>query len=263
MTTSIGFLGVGTIAAATVRGLRAAWPDLPIHLSPRSEKTSRTLADADAMITREGSNAAVVEASAVVVLSMLPTQVDDVVRDLPFRPDQIVVSCVAGTPLADVAALVAPARSCRMVPLPMIARRDGPIVLYPALPAIHDIFSELGLVIVPADERDFATFAAGSAAMSSFFALENAISNWMAARGAEPASASAYVRSLFRALGQTGLDAGMADVAGLVERHETPGGLNERVRRGLEAQGWFATPGDVFEALSTLRRGDLRFGEGA
>jgi pyrroline-5-carboxylate reductase len=179
------------------------------------------------------------------------------VRELRFRTDQTVISCVAGTPLDEVAALVAPARACRLVPLPMIARHEGPIVLYPALPEVKQLVERLGDLVVPATEADFATYAAGSAAMSSYFALQGAMAAWMTARGAAADAASTYVRSLFRALSETAQRTAMADLPRLIERHETPGGLNERVRRTLDARGWFTAPGDAFAALTALRRTDL------
>lgn len=248
MTNRTGFIGVGAIASAIVRGLRAGWPDLPMSLSPRSAETSQALAANDPLIRREASNAAVVEASTTVILSVLPAQID-VVRGLPFRADQIVVSCVAGTPLSEVEALVAPARVCRLVPLPMIARREGPILLYPALPEIRRMFQNMGDLIVPEDETVFTIFLAGSAFMSSFLALEGAVASWMASRGASPGNASTYVRSLFHALSETALRAEAVDISDLISGHETLGGLNERVRLFLSAKQWFTSPGQAFGSL--------------
>ena len=322
---AVGFIGVGTIAEAMVQGLRRRWPDLPIRLSPRSERVSVALAAADPLIERKVSNATVVDSSGIVVLSVLPFQLDAVVADLAFRPDQIVVSCVASTPLAEVQALVSPARACprqgavaagvgvdlgpvepdraelqqahlprhlqhfdeqgldprqkapperrdrvvvgmlvrrheakRLVPLPMIAWHEGPIILYPPLPQVRRLFEDLGTLVAVEDETTFATYAGGSAAMSTILALQAAMAGSMVDRGATAESASLYVRSLFLALSQTATRTPTSAASTLVQRHETPGGLNERVRLGLEAVGWFAALGSALENLSRLVRTDLR-----
>ncbi len=255
---AVGFIGVGTIAEAMVQGLRRRWPDLPIRLSPRSERVSVALAAADPLIERKVSNATVVDSSGIVVLSVLPFQLDAVVADLAFRPNQIVVSCVASTPLAEVQALVSPARACRLVPLPMIAWHEGPIILYPPLPQVRRLFEDLGTLVAVEDETTFATYAGGSAAMSTILALQAAMAGSMVDRGATAESASLYVRSLFLALSQTATRTPTSAASTLVQRHETPGGLNERVRLGLEAVGWFAALGSAIENLSRLVRTDLR-----
>ena len=255
---AVGFIGVGTIAEAMVQGLRRRWPDLPIRLSPRSERVSVALAAADPLVERKTSNATVVESSGIVVLSVLPFQLDAVVADLPFRPDQIVVSCVASTPLAEVQALVSPARACRLVPLPMIAWHEGPIVLYPPLPQVRRLFEDLGTLVAVEDETIFSTYAGGSAAMSTILALQAAMAASMVDRGATAESASLYVRSLFLALSLTATRTPTSAASTLVQRHETPGGLNERVRLGLERVGWFAALGSALENLSRLVRTDLR-----
>ena len=254
---AIGFLGVGTIATAMIAGLRRSWPDLPIHLSPRSEAASRRLAAHDPLVTRQDSNAEVVEASSIVLLTMRPPQLDAAMRGLPFRRGQAVVSCVAGAPLAEIARLTAPATACRVLPLPMIARREGPLGLYAAPPAVTKLLAGQGDVVNAPDEATFDSYMAVSASMSSFFALQAALTRWLERRGATPEGAAAYVGSLHRALAQTSQATAFADLPSPIAEHETPGGLNQRVRTELERQGWFEALGTALDGLSSLRRGDL------
>ncbi len=258
MTDSIGFLGVGTIAVTMVTGLRQSWPELPIHLSPRSEATSRRLAERNSRITRHTSNAEVVEASGIVFLTMRPPQLDAAVQGLPFREGQVVASALAGTPLAEIRRLVAPATACRVLPLPMIARREGPLGLYAAPHRVAELLGGLGDVIDAPDEAVFDTYMAASGSMSTFFALQGALIRWLQGRGATPEGAAAYVRSLHRALAETSQQAAISELPALVAEHETPGGLNQRVRIGLDGQGWFDALGSALDGLSSLRRSDLK-----
>lgn len=238
MTQVIGFIGVGTIAAALVRALlRLGRPD-SILLSPRSNAVVAALEAEGPNVYRAASNAAVVDGSDIVFLTVRPPQLREAVAGLTFRGDQIVISCLANTPLQEVAALVAPANVCRLIALPVIERGAGPLVLYPPLPAIRRLFGRSGELIEASTEAEFAAYAAASATMSTFFALQAATIRWLIAHCASTAGAESYVRSMQLALAQTamprhgGLDA-------LVEEHETPGGINERLRLTLDRRGWF------------------------
>ena len=258
MNAELGFLGVGTIATAMIQGLRRRWPGMVFRLSPRSADIGRRLADADPLVHVEPSNAAVVAAADIVFLAMRPTQMEDALRGLPFRAGQIVASCVAGAPLEQVSALVAPAPACRVIPLPMIARGEGPLVLYPPLPPLVALFDGLGDVIRAADETAFGAYAACSGTMSTMLALQAAITTWIATHGGTPEGAATYVHALHRGLAHTVSGTHPAALGALIGDHETPGGLNERVRLSLEAQGWFGAVGTALDTIRALRSADLK-----
>ena len=125
---SLGFIGAGAITDAVVQGLHAAGnAGHEIHLSPRSEARSRALAARYERVIREDSNAAVVAKSDIVFLAVRPQQMRELVG-LRFRAEQTVVSFLAGTPIDQLRPFVAPAaRLVRVVPLPCIRLRQGPI----------------------------------------------------------------------------------------------------------------------------------------
>ncbi len=189
---------------------------------------------------------------------MRPPQLDGAMHGLPFRAGQVVASAVAGTPLAEIERLVAPAAACRVLPLPMIARREGPLGLYAAPPVVTALLAGLGDAVDAPDEAAFDTYMAASASMSTFFAQQAALAHWLQGRGATAEGAAAYVRSLHRALAETSRRTAFTDLPSLVAEHETPGGLNQRVRTGLERQGWFDALGEALDRLSSLRRADLK-----
>ncbi len=258
MTTPIGFLGVGVLSTAIIRGIRQSWPERAIHLSPRSEAASRALAEGDERITRHATNAAVVEASDIVFLAMLPPQLDEAVRGLPFRTGQIVVSCVAATALADVEALVAPASACRVIPLPTISRREGPIMLYACPSIVRTLMEGQGDLIEAQDEAEFSAYLLGGLVMSTYFRLQLAFIDLLEGRGVPRAGAEAYVTSSLRALAETSAKTEPALLASLPSIHETPGGLNERIRRYLEERGWFDAVGVAVSTTIPLLRQDLK-----
>jgi pyrroline-5-carboxylate reductase len=74
----IGFLGVGTVSTAVIEAMASrGGTQETIYLSPRGEKRSTELAAKYDHCIRLESNQAVIDASDMVVLSMLPNQIDE------------------------------------------------------------------------------------------------------------------------------------------------------------------------------------------
>ena len=252
---SLGFIGAGAITEAVVQGLHAAGNAAnEIHLSPRSEARSRALAARYERVFREDSNAAVVAKSDIVFLAVRPQQMPEL-NGLRFRAEQTVVSFLAGTPIDQLRPFVAPAaRLVRVVPLPCIGLRQGPILMTPSDPTVEALFDKLGDLIVLTDEANFASVSAITGLMSSHFELQNVALDWLKSQKIPDAQAGLYVRSFFAGLGAIGLAAGRAGQSIDVADFETRGGLNEACRNQLSGAGWF---GQVNEALWAIQaRGD-------
>jgi Pyrroline-5-carboxylate reductase len=255
-----GFVGTGVLAEAVIDGLQAEGAErYAFHLSPRSEERSRRLAAAYANITREESNEAVVAASDIVVLGVLPQQIAGL-QGLPFRTDQIVVSLLAGTALDLLRPIVRPStRLVRVIPLPSIRLRKGPIVMSPGDAAVEALFRGLGDLIVLDRESDLAATGVASGLMSSYFQLQNVAVDWLRSRGLPDAQASIYMRSLFAGLAEVALATDRAGEPLDPGHHETRGGLNERGRAHLMETGWFdrwSEALDIIEAHGrTLSKG--------
>ncbi|MBS7589231.1 NAD(P)-binding domain-containing protein [Ancylobacter defluvii] len=250
---TIGFVGTGTLTEAVVTGLMQSHAGrCHILLSPRSEVVSQRLAAAHEDVRRCASNREVVEGSDVVVLAVLPKQLAEVAAELAFRPEQLVVNCVAGASVEAVKRLVAPAREVvRVVPLPPIRFRQGPIAVYPAHPVVEELFGGLGDLIVAGQESELTAIAHASGMMSSFYAMQNTVIGWLESRGIAGPTAALYMRSLYAGLGALGLDAARKGEPIDPAHHETAGGLNECARRHLSAHGWFD---EISAALDAVER---------
>ncbi|TBW35481.1 hypothetical protein EYW49_15755 [Siculibacillus lacustris] len=237
----LGIIGVGTLAEAVVEGLLAIHGDrLAVVLSPRSEATSAALAARHGNVTRASSNRAVAADSDVVLLAVRPPQLAAALDGVVFRSDQIVVSFLAGVPLAHIVAAVAPAtRVCRVNPLPPIRLRRGPNMMYPSDPVVEDLFRGLGDLLVGERESDIVAIANASALMSTHYQYQNTIVAWLESRGLSSDTATLYVRSMFDGLAAIGLEAHATGEKLDPAHHETKGGLNERGRRHLNGAGWF------------------------
>jgi pyrroline-5-carboxylate reductase len=248
---TIGFIGTGTIAGAMVEGLSGLPSPPAILVSPRSEAVSKALAARFANVRRAGTNAEVAEAD-MVVLGMRPAQLAEAMAGLSFRPEQIVLSLVAGLSLAELRKLVPAARLARAVPMPGIARAVGPVTLYPGLPELVALLGPLGDLFVVADEERL-NMGGLSTFMSSYFELQARLVAIAIAGGAPPEEARGYVMSLLGMLADTARRTAPGDFGRLVEEHQTKGGLNERVRARLLSEGWFDKVGVALAAGAALK----------
>lgn len=236
--TTYGILGVGSIASALVTGLCDGVSDAPkTVLSPRNAQRSAALAARFDGVTVAASNQAVVDASEVVIVCVLPGQAADVLGELTFRPDHRVVSAIAGLPLADLASLVAPAAEvARSIPLTAVSTRSGTTPVFPATPSVTDLYDRLGTSVHAPTEASFDAIVAASATVAAYFDHLGGIAGWLAGHGIAPDDARRYVAATFASLTDE-LSSPEIDFAALAAAHTTPGGLNEQFARDVRAAG--------------------------
>ena len=256
---TIGFIGVGEIASATVEGLNAgtATPDdgshvrggsgtgdgsgtqggsgtddrLQFMLSPRNADRARHLAEAIETAEVAESNQDVVDRSDLIVLAVLPQQAGDVLDDLDIPAEKTLVSAVAGVSTEALGDhLPNSPRIVRIIPLPAVRERKGVTAMFPADRDVEALLDILGGSVTAADETLFSTLSAVTATMSAHFAFLNTITAWLVDRGWDQADADHFIRGQFVGLGTT-LAETSGPIADLVAAHETPGGLNELVNR--------------------------------
>lgn len=254
----VGVVGVGVIGAAVTESLLTG-PQadaIDVALSPRSTELTAQLSERFETAHACASNQEVVDRSDVVIVAVRPEHVVEVCRPLAFRGEQVVVSLAAGWPASTLAPLVTPAVSvCQLIPLPMIRLHSGPIVLQPRVEVVERLFRGCGRLVALEEESDVITLSCASASMSTFFALQARIVEWVTSQGVGIDSAKEYVQELFVGLAHEMTAIPADDLAGVVRAHETPGGLNEQVREALDAMGAFDV---VARQLDLMRRERLQ-----
>ena len=178
-------LGVGAIATVIVRGPCEGVAEAPsVVLSPRNAERAAGLAAGLRSVRVASGNQAVVDASDVVIICLLPVDAADALAELDFRADQAVVSAVAGLPVVQLAELVAPATDvARSIPLPAVATRDSITPVHPATSAAIELFGRLGGSLVVDDETAHESVAAASATVAAHFHYLDTIADWLAGRG--------------------------------------------------------------------------------
>ena len=246
----LGFIGCGTIAAAIVTGLNSSGHGEAIVVSPRNAQVAAGLARRFPNVTVGASNQAVLDACDVAVLAVRPQILAALLPELRFRPDHEVISLVPVTSLAYLRSATAPAAAVtRAVPMPMVARRQGPTAIYAATPVARRLFDALGSTIELSDEKCFDAFTAETALMATYFRFLETAAQWLRARGVAADQADRYVRELFWGLAGTALASPQRTLGELADEHQTRGGLNEQVRTHMESKGMFAELANALDGV--------------
>lgn len=228
---SYGFVGTGELTAAIVEGLSAEAPR--VFLSPRNHDIAHGLAARFPNVRVCGSNQEVLDNAATVLIGVRPQIAQDVLTELTFRPEHVVVSAVAGVALGRLGTYAAPAtRIVRSIPLPTASRRASRTAMYPDDPAARTLFESVGDVVVPRDEAALDTFSAATATFAAHLGQLATIAGWMAEHGVDPAAADGYIAHVYGELGRT-LARHDGTLEELARKHETPGGINEQFRAAL------------------------------
>ncbi|BCH28877.1 pyrroline-5-carboxylate reductase [Mesorhizobium sp. L-8-10] len=249
----LGFIGTGALTSAIVAGLKSvADNSVTILLSPRNEEIAAGLASRYPDVRVATDNQAVLDDCDTVMLAVRPQIAHAVLRELRFRRGHHVVSLIATLSREDVAALIAPAEHVtKALPMPMVAHRQGPTIVFPPDPAAAKLFGRLGKLIEVEDAGEFDALAVATATFASYFKFLDTIHGWLEGHGVADSKARDYVASLFKALAhapETTPHAGFMDLAG---EYATRGGINEQVLRELTARNLF----DAFaESLDGVHR---------
>ncbi|HOQ52953.1 MAG TPA: pyrroline-5-carboxylate reductase dimerization domain-containing protein [Micropruina sp.] len=240
-------LGVGSIAEAIVTGLSASDPERRVVLSPRNPARSARLAAAHPNVSVASSNQAALDAADTVLLCLRAADAP-VLAELSFRPEQRLITVMPSPGVNDLAALVGRvAAISRAIPAVAVADRAGLTPVYPAGSAAQTLFDELGGSMALASEQQLDATSAASATVATYFALLQAIAEWLAGRGVDERQARRLVAAVFA--GASAELAHSSDFAELAAQHATPGGQNERLVARLRAAGMFGQLTDGLDAL--------------
>ena len=89
-----------------------------------------------------------------------------------------------------------------MIPLPSVARRDGPHARSPAQRRGQALFDRLGETIELAEVEAFEAFSATTATIAAHFAYLHTIAAWLQSQEVPASAATSYVASNFAGLAE-------------------------------------------------------------
>ncbi|MDJ0631260.1 MAG: NAD(P)-binding domain-containing protein [Rhodobacter sp.] len=226
----LGFIGTGIIATAVVHGI--AMDGHEITVSQRNAGNAALLAKAYPNV-RVGENQAVVERSDIVFLGLTDQAAPAVLDQLAFRPDQRVISFMAGTSRDVVADMVAPANAAAlMLPFPRIAEGGSPILALGDVDLVEQLFGRRNTVFALATGGEMHACLCAQAVLSPIARMLDDAAAWLGPRLSDPTQGEAFLRALISSSLGGGLTA-----AALIEALNTPDGYNQRLRLKMEASG--------------------------
>lgn len=236
---AVGILGVGHLTEHMVPGLVGGAAALRILLSPRNAERAEALKARFGLEIAE-DNAALVTGSDVVLVGVRQFHAVDVVRGLPWRAGQTVVSCCAGLALDELAPHTGPAELVRA--MPTIAARFGesPTCIYPDSKAATAVLSNCGPVLPLGREHDFNAATVAVCFSSLLLGLMAHMVEWNERAGLEPATARRLIGELTRSTGTLAREHPHAPLGQLLHELATPGSFTLKGLDALEAADGFA-----------------------
>lgn len=238
MSPTYGVLGVGALGHAVVTGLVDGVTDPPVVVvSPRGTERSTALSRAHPTVEVAADNQGVVDAADVVLVCLREGDAPGL-ADLEWRPDQVVVSAVAGLDEPALRALVAPVeRVARAVPMVAVATRAWATPVRPPLPEALALFERTGGAIAVDSDEEYDAIFTGLGTVAPFFSYLGVVADFLVAHGTAPADARTLLARAFAGIGAQLAAAESPDFDVLVREHATPGGGNEQLNTLIREAG--------------------------
>jgi len=166
-----GFIGVGELALYTIRGVRQGGYRDIIFLSPRNREKASLLAELYACEVL-ADNQAVVDNCDCVVIATRPADCLETLSTLTFRPDQLLISVVAGIEIETLrGALPDALEIARAMPVSSAEVGASPTLVYPDNASAREFFDYCGDALPVENEACFTQGSVLACVYSWFFAL--------------------------------------------------------------------------------------------
>ncbi|MBN2271905.1 MAG: pyrroline-5-carboxylate reductase [Sedimentisphaerales bacterium] len=183
---TIGFVGGGNMAEAVIRGIITAKIYNPKHIFVSDIRPDRLefLREDYKIVTLE-KNAELADEAAIIVLSIKPQNMTDVLREIKdaVNREKLIISIAAGIRLGSIAAVLGEVPIVRVMPNTPALIGEGAAALYanekarPMLDKARSIFESVGLAVVVDNEDliDAVTAVSGSGPAYYFLLMEEMI----------------------------------------------------------------------------------------
>lgn len=203
----VGFLGVGNMAQAIIKGLMESRIVPPTHVfaSNRSPGKLQKMKDTWGLETRD-TNEEVIDEADIIVLGMKPQDLPGAIDSISssFRDGQIVISLAAGVRLDTLRKKLPQCRLVRVMPNTPTVINRGVIGYLPQgkddglETVVEDLFTPLGYVLRTADEDQLEALTVSCSSGTGFvFELMMYFQDWIEEHGFDPMDARKMVVETF------------------------------------------------------------------
>jgi pyrroline-5-carboxylate reductase len=196
------------------------------HCTPRGACTAAELSQRYPTVHACADNQDVLNRSELVILAVRPQDRVKALSGLRVGEDRVVTG-VAISEVRRVLGTDAPV--VRAIPLPSARERRSVTATCPFHPAVDDLFDGLGGTLPVADEATLDVFQMLTGTLTTHYWYLATLADWAVRQGISPERADRYLRGLFQGVGRA-LGDHTRSLQQLAGDHETPKGLNERLR---------------------------------
>ena len=232
----IGIIGTGIIASAIVTGFCKKKTGHKFFLSPRNAQKAAALAAQFPEVMVCSSNQEVIDNADWVFISLHKKDFG-ALAELKFRRDQKVVNMSAEMKLPDLKNTIGETEVlAHVIPLPFIKEGFGPLLVYPKIAEVGELFAPVSDVFFAQKQADVQTLQIVTGLMSPYNMLLNEIVKFSDEQGIEHDVSVRFLCSLFGSL--CARASGIPDCDLVELAHEmTPGGYNEQAMNELMDNG--------------------------
>jgi len=232
----IGIIGTGIISSAVVTGFCAGKTGHEFFLSPRNAEKAAALAARFPEVVVCATNQEVVDKTDWVFISLHKKDFG-AIGELRFRGEQKICNLSAEMKLPVLKGIIGEtALLAHVIPLPFIMAGHGPLLVYPEIAEVGELFAPISDVYYAHRQEDVHTFQIVTGLMSAYNMLLSEIVRFSDDQGIGHDTSVRYLCSLFGSLSKRAASIPDCDLVELA--HEmTPGGYNEQALRELVGNG--------------------------
>ncbi len=236
----LGFIGTGQITLSIINGIfKSKIKFKKIHISPRNRLIARNLSKKFKKVCIAKNNQELIESSDWIFLAVTPKVGKKILGKLKFSNRKKIISLISTINLNQLKNITKSKNVIKVIPLPFIGLRKGPIIVGSENNQIKNFFKNLGQVIEVKSEKISKGFWATSSFMASFYNLVYETSNWLVKKGVKRKTAENYSRELFLALSLDAINKKRISLKQLVLESQTPGGTNAHVLKELKKKKFY------------------------
>ena len=237
---NIGFLGTGHIASSVIEGIfKSNLKIKKIYISPRNKIIAKKLNKRFKKISISKNNQQLINNSNWIFLSITPKVGHKILKNLKFKKSKKIISFISTINLKVLKKYTKNNNISRVIPLPFIGMKKGPIIISSKDSSLKRFFRHLGSVFEVKNEKFSKAFWSTSSLMAPYYFLLFTTSSWLISKGIKKKEAENYTRELFLALSEDTLYKKKIPLKKLVEDSQTPGGTNAYVLNKLKKNKFY------------------------
>lgn len=246
----LGFLGTGRITLSIIEGILSSKIKIrKIYISYRNKEISKKLSKKYRQIKVLKDNQEIINKSNIVFLAVTPNVGNKILPKLQFKSSKKIISLISTIKLDKLKKYTKNKKITRVIPLPFINMKKGPIIVCPKDNQTKNLFSNLGTVIEVKKEKLSKGFWATSSFMASYYNLLNVTSSWLTSKGIKKTESEKYTKELFLALSEDAINKNKTSLKQLVRESQTPGGTNAYVLKQLQKKKFYKLHQKVLNSI--------------